>query len=152
MNPCAQPHLLEAGKDDRQAPRRPLGQARLQLEPSKQPSKKGTGPAKTWEDDLNIYLQTESDFVSSRLKQPARPTTPITTTTTTQPTTHDQTGTTKTHDQNEDDTKDDDEQDDDTLLIISRLIDSRTSTTPMQPHQTHSFNQQQSGFLVTHLH
>ena len=33
----------------------------------------------------------ESDFKSSRLKQPTRPRTPLTTTTTTQPTTHDQT-------------------------------------------------------------
>ena len=65
------------------------------------------------------------DFISSRLKQPARATT-NTTTTTTQPTTHDQTtGTTKTHDQNEHDADgDDDQEDDDTLLIFSQLIDS----------------------------
>ena len=103
-------------------------------------------PAKTWDDDLNIYLQPtrsnrdnhftsdmtwlttaedgskcdalESDFISSRLKQPTRPTTTFTTTTTTQPKTHDQTtSTTKAHDPNEDDTKDDD----DTLLILSQL-------------------------------
>ena len=37
----------------------------------------------------------ESDFMSSRLKQPARPTTPITTTTTTQPATDNQTTGTK---------------------------------------------------------
>ena len=71
-------------------------------------------PAKRWEDDLKINSQPdrsnrnnsdltrdmtwvttaedsskwdamESDFISSRLKQPARPTTPITTTATTQP-------------------------------------------------------------------
>lgn len=42
----------------------------------------------------------ESDFISSRLQQPARPTIPIPMTTTTQLTTHYQTiGTTNTHDQ-----------------------------------------------------
>ena len=113
--------------------------------------KKGI-PAKRWEDDLNICLQPdrsnrdnndltsdmtwlttaedssksdamESDFTNSRLKQPTRPTIPITTTTTTPLPRDDQTtGTTKTHDQNEDDSKDDDEQDDDddTLLIFSQ--------------------------------
>ena len=60
----------------------------------------------------------ESDFLSSRLKQPTQPTTTFTMTTTTQPKTHDQTtSTTKAHDPNEDDTKDDD----DTLLILSQL-------------------------------
>ena len=118
-------------------------------------------PAKRWEDDLNTCLQPnrktttttaedcakwdamESDNISSRLKQPARPTTPITTTTTTQPTTHDHTtGTTETHDQYEDDTKDDDEQDDDdTLFVFSQVIGSWTSTTSKQPHQAHSLKQ-----------
>ena len=110
-------------------------------------------PAKRWEDDL--YLQSNrsnrdnndltsdttwlttaddslkwdavySDFISSRFKQPARPTTPITATTTTQPTTHDQPAdTTKTHDRNEEDTKDDDEQEDgDALLVLSQIIGS----------------------------
>ena len=74
----------------------------------------------TTAEDSSMWDAVESDFISSRLKQPARPTTPlITTTTTTQPTTHDQTtGTTETHDQN------DDAKDDDTLLILSQLIDS----------------------------
>ena len=122
---------------------------------TKQGHQKHERTAKRCEDDLSISLQpdrsnrnsndltsdmsqlttaehnskwdaVESDFVSSRPKQPARPTTPITTTSTTQLTTHDQTsGTRKTHDQNEDDTKEDDEQDDDdTLFILSQSIDS----------------------------
>ena len=70
----------------------------------------------TTAEDNSKWDAVERDLISSRLKQPARPTTPITTTTTT----HDQTtGTTKTHDQNEDD---DEQDDDDTLLIISQLI------------------------------
>ena len=60
----------------------------------------------------------ESDFISSRLKQPTQTTTPITKTTTIQPATHDQrTNTTEAHHQNDDDT-----QDDDTLLILSQLV------------------------------
>ena len=41
--------------------------------------------------DCSKWDAMESDFISSRLTQPARPTTPITTTTTTQPTMDDQT-------------------------------------------------------------
>ena len=62
----------------------------------------------------------KSDFESSRVKQAAQPTSPITTTATTQTT-----GTAQAHVQNDGDTKDDDEQDDDDmLLILSQLIDS----------------------------
>ena len=111
----------------------------------KRRSKQGR-PTKRWEDDTNTYSQSdrtngdnnnladgmiclttaedtskwnamESDFINSRLKQPARPTTSANTTMTSQPTTHEQTTyTTDAHDQNEDDTKDDD----DTLLILSQ--------------------------------
>ena len=74
----------------------------------------------TTAEDSSKWVALESDFTSSRLKQPARPTTLITTTTTTQQTTRDRTTvTTKTCDQNEDDTKDDDEQDG-TPLILSQ--------------------------------
>ena len=85
----------------------------------------------------------ESDFINSRLKQPARPTRSANTTTTTQPTTHEQTTyTTENRDQNEDDTKDDD----DTLLILFQP----NAPLPMLTHQGHSFKQQQPGFLMTH--
>ena len=105
-----------------QKPRRPLDQTCLQLEHSKHQGYRKQGRlAKRWEDDLNIHFKqqttadasskwdaVESHYMSSRHKQPARPS--ITTTTTTQPTTHNQTtGTTMTHDQKEDHTKDDDE-------------------------------------------
>ena len=63
-------------------------------------------------EDTSKWDAMESNFLNSRLKQPARPTTSISTTTTT----HEHTMyTTDAHDQNEDDTKDDD----DTLLILS---------------------------------
>ena len=72
-------------------------------------------------EDTSKWDAMESDFMNSRLRQPARPTTSTNTTTTTQPTTHEQTThTTNAHDQKEDDTKDDD----DTLLILSQRIDS----------------------------
>ena len=85
----------------------------------------------TTAEDSSKWDAMESDFISSRLKQPARPTTLISTTTTNQQTTRDRTTvTTYTCDQNEDDTKDDDEQDDDgTPLILSQLINSYSSTT-----------------------
>ena len=93
----------------------------------------------TAEDSLK-WDAVESDFISSRLKQPARPATLITTTTTTQPIKHDQaSGTTKAHDQHEEDTRDDDGQDNDTLLTLSQFIDSRNSARPKQPHQAHLY-------------
>ena len=85
-------------------------------------------PASTWRlsrcTSAKVFGLSQFQFdCPSRLKQPARPTTPITTTTTNQLTTHDRsTGTTETLDQNEDDTKDEDEQDDDTPPILSQLI------------------------------
>ena len=83
----------------------------------------------TTAEDSSKWVALESDFTSSRLKQPARLTTLITTTTTTQQTTRDRTTVTaETCDQNEDDTKDDDEQDG-TLLILSQLINSYSSST-----------------------
>ena len=103
--------------------------ATQQYQTSKKGTAKQVRSAKRWEDDL--YLQSNrsnrddndltsdttwlttaddslkwdavnSDFISSRFKQPARLTTPITATTTTQPTTHDQPAdATKTHYRNE---------------------------------------------------
>ena len=67
----------------------------------------------------------ESDFISSRLEQPSRPTTSTTTIATIRPTTHDQTSNmTKAHSPDEDDIGDDDQDDDDALLILSQIIDS----------------------------
>ena len=133
-------------------------------------------PANRWEDDLNIYLQPDrsnrdntaltsnltwlttaedsskwdamkSDFISSRLKQPARPTTPNTTTTTTHLTTHDQTtGTTQSHDQNEDNTKDDDEQE-----RRQRYASHPLSIHRLLNHIKHTRSKmEQQGFLMTH--
>ena len=66
----------------------------------------------------------ESDFVSSRLKQPVRPT-PIATTTTTKPTTLGQTThATEAHDHDEGGADVDGENDDDILLILSNIIES----------------------------
>ena len=106
-------------------------------------------PAKRWEDDINANPQPArtnrdntdftidttwltgtgdplgSQFVSSRLKQPTRPTTPINTTTTTKPTTHEHTThTTKAHYHNEGGPNDDHEKDGDaSLLILFQFID-----------------------------
>ena len=67
--------------------------------------------------------------VSSRLKQPARPTTAITTTTRTKPTTLGQTTqTTKAHD-HEEGGADDENDDDNTILILSQRTDSWVSAT-----------------------
>ena len=98
--PLAQPDLLEAGKDDCQTSRwTTLVSNWNPATSTKQKGYRKQGrPAKRWEDDLNINLQPdrstsdwtwltiaegrstwdamESDFVSSKLKQPARPTTP----------------------------------------------------------------------------
>ena len=65
----------------------------------------------TTAEDSSTQDAMESDFIISRLRQPARPRTPITTTTATQPTHDQRTCTIKAHDQ------DDDEQDDDTQLL-----------------------------------
>ena len=58
----------------------------------------------TTAEDNSEWDASETDFISNRNKQPARPTTPITTTPTSQPTTHDQRG----------------QDDDDTLLLLSQ--------------------------------
>ena len=65
----------------------------------------------------------ERDFISSRLKQPTRLSTPITRTTTPQPTAHEQTKyTAEVHDQHESGTNDDDK-DVDTRFFFSQQID-----------------------------
>ena len=109
--------------------------------------RKQVRPTKRWEDDINLYLQAtkahrdnndltndttwlvtaqdglkwdsmERYFVSSRLEQPIRPTTPIDTTTTAKTTT------TTTHATKGDDHDEGGADDDYTLLILSHLIES----------------------------
>ena len=104
--PQTEPDSLEAGKDDCQTPRRPVDPACLQLEPINiNQAKRIPEPRKTSQEmgrtstcnqtdptdnhdltsdmtwlttaeDSSKWDAMESDFKSSRLKQPARPTTP----------------------------------------------------------------------------
>ena len=87
----------------------------------------------------------ESDFVSSRHKQPTRHTIHFTTTTTNKPTTRDQTAqANEAYDQDEGSTDDDD----DTLLLLSQTIE-RYSATAKQPQHA---NQQKTRISASATH
>ena len=96
-------------------------------------------------EDSSKWDAMESDLISNRLKQPARPRTPVTTTTTTQPTTHDQTKarlklTTKKKTTLKTTTSK-------TTTIRSSSSHNQSTVEPplqQQPHQSHSFKKKSS--------
>ena len=141
MDPQAEQDALEAIKNDCRTPRRSLDKTHLQMESIviKQAERVSEARKTSQEiDDINLIHTTkvhrddnntiwvatvqdgliwdsmEGDFVSSRLRQPTRPTTPIVTTVTAKPTADRQTtNTTEAHEHVED------SDDDDTILVLS---------------------------------